>query len=173
MGSFSRSRRRGIFTGGFGKRALDICISLIALIVLAPLFLFVAILVKLISPGPVLFWEKRVGRDAQIFRIVKFRSMVIDADREEDVGITTPGNERVTPVGKILRKMRINDLPQLWNVLKGEMSLVGPRPELPTYVAQYTFEQLRVLSALPGITDIASIHRRDQDEDAGAQFRSG
>jgi lipopolysaccharide/colanic/teichoic acid biosynthesis glycosyltransferase len=156
------SGKRGFYCR-FGKRAFDFCVSLFALLLLAPLFGLLAIAVKLSSPGPVFFRQKRVGRDAQVFQMLKFRSMVLDAD-QRGWGITVAGDERVTPIGRILRELKLDELPQLWNVLKGEMSLVGPRPELPSYVAQYTFEQLRVLSARPGITDIASIRYRHEEK---------
>jgi lipopolysaccharide/colanic/teichoic acid biosynthesis glycosyltransferase len=147
----------------FGKRAFDFCVSSVALVLLSPLFALIAIAIKIGSRGPVFFAQKRVGRDAQIFRMLKFRSMAVDAD-QRGPGITVAGDERVTPIGKILRELKMDELPQLWNVLKGEMSLVGPRPELPSYVAQYTLEQLRVLSVCPGITDIASIRYRHEEK---------
>jgi lipopolysaccharide/colanic/teichoic acid biosynthesis glycosyltransferase len=146
-----------------GKRAVDICASLVALIALSPLFLVLAILIKLTSRGPVFYRQNRVGRDARIFRILKFRSMVVDADRQ-GLGITAAEDERVTPFGKFLRELKLDETPQFWNVLKGDMSLVGPRPELPSYVAHYTPEQLRVLSVKPGITDIASIRYRHEEK---------
>ena len=127
------------------------------------MFLVIAVVVKLTSRGPVFYRQNRVGRDARIFRILKFRTMVVDADRQ-GLGITTAGDERVTPFGKILRELKLDEMPQLWNVLKGDMSLVGPRPELPSYVAQYTPEELRVLSVTPGITDIASIRYRHEEK---------
>jgi lipopolysaccharide/colanic/teichoic acid biosynthesis glycosyltransferase len=159
----SREQRKRGFYCRVGKRAFDISVSLLGLLVLAPLFLFLAIIIKLTSRGPVFFMQNRVGRDARIFRIVKFRSMVVDAERQ-GLGITTADDERVTPVGKILRDLKLDELPQLWNVLKGDMSLVGPRPELPSYVAMYTPEQLRVLTVQPGITDAASIRYRHEEE---------
>lgn len=146
----------------FGKRALDLFLSLFALLVLSPLFLLIAIVVKLTSPGPVLYRQNRVGRDARIFQIMKFRSMVTDAD-QNGCGITIGGDERVTPFGRILRNLKLDELPQLWNVLRGDMSIVGPRPEIPSYVAGYTREQLLVLAVRPGITDVASIRYRHEE----------
>jgi len=146
-----------------GKRAVDICGSLLALITFSPLFLVLAILINLTSRGPVFYRQNRVGRDARIFRILKFRSMVEDADRQGP-GITAAEDERVTPFGKFLRELKLDETPQFWNVLKGDMSLVGPRPELPSYVAHYTPEQLGVLSVKPGITDIASIRYRHEEK---------
>ena len=158
---FQEPRRIGFYRR-FGKRAVDVCASVVTLIALLPVFLVIAILVKLTSRGPVFYRQNRVGRDARIFRILKFRSMVVDADRR-GLGITTAEDERVTPFGKILRELKLDETPQLWNVLKGDMSLVGPRPELASYVAQYTPEQLRVLTVKPGITDIASIRYRHEE----------
>jgi lipopolysaccharide/colanic/teichoic acid biosynthesis glycosyltransferase len=154
--------RRG-FYGRFGKRAFDLVVSVLALLILAPVLLAIAILVKLSSPGPVFYRQNRVGRNAGIFRIVKFRSMTVDADRH-GWGITVAGDERITRIGRILRDTKLDELPQLWNIVKGEMSLVGPRPEIPSYVALYTTDQLGVLSVAPGITDIASIRYRHEEK---------
>jgi lipopolysaccharide/colanic/teichoic acid biosynthesis glycosyltransferase len=126
-------------------------------------FLVIAVVVKLTSRGPAFYRQNRVGRDARIFRILKFRTMVVHADRP-GLGITTAGDERVTPFGKILRGLKLDEMPQLWNALKGNMSLVGPRSELPSYVARYAPEQLRVLSVTPGITDLASIRYRHEEK---------
>src|SRR4029077_2271435 len=126
--------------------------SLLALLVLCPFLLIVGILVKWTSPGPMLYWQGRVGRNGQIFKIAKFRSMIANADKQ-GLGITVSGDARVTGFGAFLRKSKIDELPQLWNVLSGSMSFVGPRPELPQYVANYTPEQRQVLSVRPGITD--------------------
>jgi len=154
--------RRGFYCG-FGKRAFDLVVSALALVILSPLLLSIAILVKLSSPGPIFYKQNRVGRYARIFRILKFRSMTPDAERD-GWGITIAGDERVTRIGRILRDTKLDELPQLWNIVKGEMSLVGPRPEIPSYVALYTTEQLGVLSVAPGITDIASIHYRHEEK---------
>src|SRR5205807_10278754 len=125
------------------KRLMDFIASLIGLVILSPLFIVTALLVKWTSHGPALYWQDRVGRGGRLFRIAKFRSMVADADKKGP-DITSSRDQRVTPLGVILRKSKIDELPQLWNVLKGEMSLVGPRPELPRYVADYNEEQRRV-----------------------------
>lgn len=132
------------------------------MILLSPILAIVAILVKCSSRGPVLFSQDRVGRAGKIFRTLKFRSMIQGADGLGP-GITSFGDPRVTQVGKILRRFKLDELPQVWNVLKGQMSFVGPRPELPEYVGGYSPEQRRVLSVRPGITDLASLTYRDEE----------
>lgn len=144
------------------KRMMDIAGSAIGLVVLSPVLLVVATAIKLDSPGPVLFRQERVGRGGRPFRILKFRSMVADAERL-GTALTSRGDRRITRVGAFLRKTKLDELPQLVNVLVGDMSLVGPRPEVPAYVAFYTPEQFStVLSVRPGITDYASILFRDE-----------
>jgi lipopolysaccharide/colanic/teichoic acid biosynthesis glycosyltransferase len=145
------------------KRSFDITASLIGIIILLPVFLLVAIWIKLDSPGPILFQQVRVGRNGQEFAIYKFRSMVVAA---ESLGkqITIGDDRRITPSGKLLRQFKLDELPQLFNVLKGDMSLVGPRPEVPSYVQLYAPEQRRVLDVRPGITDLASIEFRHESE---------
>jgi lipopolysaccharide/colanic/teichoic acid biosynthesis glycosyltransferase len=146
-----------------GKRILDCVVAALGLLLLAPLLLVVALLVKLTSRGPVFYLQDRVGRSGRIFRIVKFRSMFEDGDKG-GLAITSSGDPRITPMGRILRHLKIDELPQLWNVLIGEMSVVGPRPEVPRYVESYSPAQRRVLTVRPGITDPASIaYRREQD----------
>lgn len=144
-------------------RSLDIIASLCGLVLLGPLFLLVALLIKLDSPGPVFFRSQRVGQDGRPFRLVKFRTMVAGAARSGP-GITAAGDSRVTAVGRLLRRTKLDELPQLVNVLRGEMSLVGPRPEDPRYVALYTPEQRRVLAARPGITSPASLAYRHEEQ---------
>ena len=144
------------------KRLFDLTLSLMGLLVLSPLFLAVALAIKLDSPGAVFFRGARVGKDGKPFRIFKFRTMVADAS-QKGPGITTSGDARITRVGRFLRKTKIDELPQLINVVRGEMSLVGPRPEDPVYVSRYTCEQRRVLSVRPGITSPASLHYRDEE----------
>ena len=146
-----------------GKRILDLGLSALMLLVLSPLLLLISIVVKLTSPGPVLYLQDRVGQSGRVFRIIKFRSMVVDADRKGP-GITFAGDARVTKIGRLLRKLKVDELPQLWNVFKGDMSLVGPRPELPAYVANYDGRQRCVLTVRPGITDTASIAYRWEEE---------
>jgi len=146
-----------------GKRVFDCIAAALGLLLLAPLLLLIALLVKITSRGPVLYLQDRVGRSGQIFRILKFRSMFEDADKR-GVAITSSIDPRVTSIGRTLRYLKLDELPQLWNVLKGEMSLVGPRPEVPRYVESYSPAQRRVLTVRPGITDPASIaYRREQE----------
>jgi len=143
------------------RRALDLVASAVGLVLLSPVLAAVAVAIAATSPGPVFFRQERVGRGGSPFRIFKFRSMRVDA---EAVGgqLTVDGDPRVTRVGAFLRASKIDELPQLINVLVGDMSLVGPRPEVPRYVALYTPDQRRVLAVRPGITDPASIRYRDE-----------
>jgi len=155
------------FDGGlyanYGKRALDTALAIAGLILLSPLFVLVACCVKLTSSGPTLFRQIRVGRDGRPFHILKFRSMRMQPF-DIDSKITIAGDPRVTAIGKVLRRYKVDELPQLWNVICGDMSLVGPRPELPHYVSEYTPDQRVVLSARPGITDPASLAYRHEEE---------
>jgi lipopolysaccharide/colanic/teichoic acid biosynthesis glycosyltransferase len=144
------------------KRIFDVVVSSLGLLLLSPLMLAIAVAVKLDSPGPVFFRQERVGRYGRTFRIFKFRSMVSDADRRG--GPLTIGRDpRVTAVGHVLRRYKLDELPQLIDVVRGEMSLVGPRPELPRYVDRYSVEDRAVvLSVRPGITDRASVAFLDE-----------
>ncbi len=145
------------------KRLFDISASFFGLLLLSPLFLVVALCVGLTSRGGVFYVQTRVGRYGRDFRLYKFRSMRTGSDAK---GLLTVGGKdgRITPVGYFIRKYKIDELPQLFNVLKGDMSLVGPRPEVRKYVALYNSEQMRVLSARPGITDPASIKYRNEND---------
>lgn len=145
------------------KRAFDILASGAGLIILSPLFLGIAIAVRASSPGPALYRARRVGRYGKEFTLYKFRSMVANADRQGP-GITAAGDSRVTGVGRFLRRTKLDELPQLINVLRGDMSLVGPRPEDPRYVALYTPEQRRILEQRPGITSMASLTYRHEEQ---------
>lgn len=138
------------------KRSFDIVFSLIGLIILLPLFIVVGLLIKLTSSGPVFYYQTRVGYKGMDFRLFKFRTMKVDADKN---GLLTVGGRdpRVTSIGYYLRKFKIDELPQLINVLNGTMSFVGPRPEVRKYVDLYTEEQRKVLLLKPGITDYASL----------------
>lgn len=142
------------------KRAFDMLAATMGLIVSSPILLVVAVLVKISSRGPVFHRAVRVGRDGASFTVLKFRTMRVGG---QGLGITVAGDPRVTTVGRWLRRFKIDELPQLLNVLRGEMSLVGPRPEDPRYVAGYTNEQRRVLSVRPGITSPASLTFRDEE----------
>ena len=146
-----------------GKRIVDFIAAGFALVVISPLMVLISVAIKLTSHGPIFYIQNRVGKDGRLFRIIKFRSMVVDADRKGP-GITCAGDPRITGVGRLLRKLKLDELPQLWNVLRGDMSLVGPRPELPTYVATYDQRQRAVLNVRPGITDTASIAYRWEEE---------
>ena len=145
------------------KRILDISISITGIVVLFPLFLLVAILIRLDSKGGILYRQRRVGRGGRDFVINKFRTMSERADKN---GLLTIGGKdpRVTKVGYYLRRYKLDELPQLYNVLTGDMSLVGPRPEVRKYVDLYTEEQKKVLTVRPGITDLASISYRNESE---------
>jgi len=151
------------FYRNYGKRLFDLFFAFIGLLLLSPLFILIAVAIKLRSPGPVFYAQERIGKAGKVFRVLKFRSMVPGADRMGP-DITSAGDNRVTPVGRYLRKWKLDELPQLWNVLKGEMSMVGPRPELPSYVRNYTPEQREVLSVRPGITDLAAIQYRHEEQ---------
>jgi len=144
-------------------RLFDILISAIALTLLLPLFLVIAVLIKVTSSGPVFFKQVRVGKGNKDFKIFKFRTMYMNAAQ---LGSLTVGSKdsRITRVGYFLRKYKLDELPQLFNVLAGEMSIVGPRPELRKYVDMYTAEQMKILNIKPGITDYASIEYRNENE---------
>ncbi|MEW5956397.1 MAG: sugar transferase, partial [Chloroflexota bacterium] len=143
-------------------RGFDIIAAGLGLIMLAPLFVIIALAIKLTSPGPVFYLAQRVGRYGRPFKLYKFRSMVVGADRQGP-GITVNRDSRITPVGRFLRNFKLDELPQLLNVLWGEMSLVGPRPEDPRYVAWYTREQRQVLNVRPGLTSPASVYYREEE----------
>jgi lipopolysaccharide/colanic/teichoic acid biosynthesis glycosyltransferase len=144
------------------KRAFDLLGAAAGLVLLAPLLLLIALWIRLDSPGPVLYRQQRVGRGGRLFTIYKFRSMQqrpVDGPQ-----LTVGADPRVTRAGRFLRHYKLDELPQLWNVLEGSMSLVGPRPEVPRYVACYPLEQRRVvLSVAPGITDWAAIRYKDEN----------
>jgi len=145
------------------KRLFDIVASGIGLLVLSPLFLILAIWIKLDSKGPVFYRQVRVGKDNKDFRIFKFRSMRVGSDKGSLV--TIGGRDpRITRSGYIIRKLKLDELPQLINVFVGDMSLVGPRPEVRHYVEYWTPEQMHVLDVRPGITDPASIKFRNENE---------
>jgi lipopolysaccharide/colanic/teichoic acid biosynthesis glycosyltransferase len=147
-----------------GKRLFDVLGAAVSLMLLAPLMLLVAVAVRLDSPGPVLFRQERVGRHGRPFRIHKFRTMQVDATGRGPL-LTASGDPRVTRVGAALRRHRLDELPQLVDVLKGDMSLVGPRPEVPRYVALYPPDlRERVLAVRPGITDPSSLDFLDEGE---------
>jgi exopolysaccharide biosynthesis polyprenyl glycosylphosphotransferase len=152
------------------KRGFDILVSATALVLLAPVFLIIAVLVRRDSPGPVFFRQQRIGRNGEPFSMIKFRSMVDDAearlaelaDQDDGNGVLFKlrADPRVTKIGRVLRTYSLDELPQLWNVLSGQMSLVGPRPSLPVEVEQYEQHVLRRLYLKPGLTGIWQVNGR-------------
>jgi lipopolysaccharide/colanic/teichoic acid biosynthesis glycosyltransferase len=145
------------------KRLFDLMITIPMLLLVSPFFLIIALFIKLGSNGPVFYMQTRVGLNSSDFKIFKFRTMLVNADK---AGLLTVGGRdpRVTPIGFFLRKYKLDELPQLLNVLFGSMSLVGPRPEVRKYVDLYNAEQQKVLSVKPGITDYASIEYSEENE---------
>ncbi|MEP7175161.1 MAG: sugar transferase [Gemmatimonadales bacterium] len=143
------------------KRALDVGLAGLGILMLSPLLAAVALAVVADSPGPVLFRQVRVGRRFRRFRILKFRTMVADADARGGV-LTLAGDPRITRAGRLLRRLKLDELPQLFNVVAGDMSLVGPRPEVPEYVERFRAEFAEVLAIRPGLTDLASLKYRDE-----------
>lgn len=144
------------------KRVFDLVVSVLSLLFLAPLMLLIALWVKVGSKGPVLFRQVRVGQHGKLFRIFKYRTMHVEAE-QQGPQITIGVDSRITSQGHFLRKFKLDEVPQLLNVLLGDMSLVGPRPEVPKYMATYP-EDIRalVLSVKPGVTDLASIKYKDE-----------
>jgi lipopolysaccharide/colanic/teichoic acid biosynthesis glycosyltransferase len=145
-----------------GKRIYDMFFAVMGLLALAPLLALVAILVKLGDGGPVFFRQERVGHHGRLFLIWKFRTMTVGSERAGPL-LTAGGDRRITRVGRWLRRTKLDELPQLWNVLRGDMSFVGPRPEVPRYVALYSPLQREVLDFRPGITDPATLRFRDEE----------
>ena len=144
------------------KRIFDIILSLFGLMILFPFMLIIAILIKLDSKGPVFFKQIRVTKNGREFKIFKYRTMRVGSDKYSQ--ITVGKDNRITKIGAFLRKYKLDEIPQLINVLLGDMSLVGPRPEVPKYVALYTKEQKEILKVRAGITDYASIEFSDEND---------
>jgi len=144
----------------FVKRALDVALAGVAIVALLPIGLLIAIMVRLSSPGKIFFRQWRVGLRAVPFQILKFRSMAMGA---VGAGVTSAADRRVTRVGRFLRRYKLDELPQFWNVLVGDMSLVGPRPELQRFVDRFEADYQRILSIRPGLTDYASLEYRDEE----------
>jgi lipopolysaccharide/colanic/teichoic acid biosynthesis glycosyltransferase len=144
------------------KRVVDTALIFCLGVLLLPICGVIALLVKATSPGPAFYSQLRVGRRGRLFRLHKFRSMVVDADKLGS-SVTVGGDRRVTPVGRLLRKTKLDELPQLVNVLRGEMALVGPRPDVPEIVAVYTPDMRKILEIPPGITSNASLLLRDEE----------
>lgn len=163
----SPSARRGYLRG---KRIADVAVSSVALVATSPLWMVISAAVKADSPGPVLFRQQRVGLGGRAFTILKFRTMTTVAPGERRLAVSATGDARVTRVGRVLRASKLDELPQLVNVLRGDMSLVGPRPEVPEYVAQWPADRREViLSMRPGITDPASVEFRNESDLLAAQ----
>lgn len=166
--SSRRSHKRSpllVQLDNFIRRTLDITLSLIGMIILAPLFIAVGIAIKRSSPGPIFYWGPRAGKDGKIFKILKFRTMYERKESYQGPKVTAENDPRITPLGHFLRQTKINELPQLWNVLIGDMSLAGPRPEDPTIVQEWPEEVRReILSVRPGITSPASVVYRNEED---------
>lgn len=146
--------------GGRLKRAVDLAIAIPAFVLLSPAMVGVALWVRRDSPGSALFRQERVGLHGQVFELLKFRTMVVGA-QQMGAGLAIDGGDsRITPAGATLRRLSLDELPQLWNVIRGDMSIVGPRPTVATQVARYTDEQRRRLEARPGITGLAQVRGR-------------
>lgn len=145
------------------KRLFDVTVSSIFILLTFPLWMAIAIAIKLDSPGPVFYWGKRVGKSGEPFRIFKFRTMVANAAKQGP-GITGEKDSRITRVGRWLRKYKLDEMPQLFNVILGDMSIVGPRPEDPTFVGHYSEKQREVLSVRPGMASPAFIKYRDEEK---------
>ena len=151
----------------FFKRIIDVTLSVLALILLSWLYLIIALLVKLTSKGPVLFKQDRIGRNGKVFRFYKFRSMCVNAEHTGSGVYSDRNDPRVTKIGKFIRATSIDELPQLFNIIKGEMSLIGPRPPLtyhPWKWEEYTDEQKRMFEVRPGITGWAQVNGRKDVE---------
>ncbi len=143
------------------KKLFDFFCSLIGVIILSPILLIISLAIKLGSPGPVFYRGLRVGKDKKPFKIFKFRTLVINADKIGGPS-TSDDDPRLTKIGKFLRKYKLDELPQLFNVIKGEISLVGPRPEVPEYAKLYKNEEQIIFKVKPGITDLASLWNADE-----------
>lgn len=148
-------------------RMVDFILALLGILLISPILIVIAIIIKLTSKGPILFKQVRIGKNSIEFKILKFRTMIVNAEKLGKQ-ITVGSDNRITGIGKILRKYKLDELPQLINVIKGDMSLVGPRPEVPYYVNMYNEEQKKVLNVKPGITDIASLRYKNENDLLGS-----
>jgi len=143
------------------KRGFDIFALFIGLILFSPIFLVVIPLIRIRTPGPVFFCQKRTGRYGKPFTIYKFRTMTVN---HEGSSVSVMGESRITPLGAVLRKYKIDELPELWNILKGDMSFVGPRPDLPEYINRLVGEERQILELRPGLTGPATLKYANEDE---------
>ena len=146
------------------KRWFDVTMSLWGLVVFAPLFAVVSLIVKFTSKGPVFYIAPRVGQFGKLFNLYKFRTMFVNADKEKEGSITVDGDRRITPIGRVLRKTKIDELPSLLNVLKGEMSFVGPRPDVKGYADNLTGRDRLILNLKPGITGPATLKYANEED---------
>ncbi|MDR4498084.1 MAG: sugar transferase [Candidatus Scalindua sp.] len=135
----------------------------IGIIILSPVFIFITFIIRLSSPGPIIYSQERVGHNGHLFHLYKFRSMVINADKI-GTSVTTGKDPRITGIGRILRKTKLDELPQLWNVLKGDMSFIGPRPDVPEIVNNYNDSMRRILEIRPGITSNMALYLRNEED---------
>lgn len=145
----------------FGKRLLDLALSVLVLVALAPVLIVIAVAIVLTSRGPVFYLQERIGKDGRPFRFIKFRTMIVNAEKTGAGILCLRDDPRITAVGKLLRRFSLDEIPQLINVLRGEMSLIGPRPGLEYQVREYSPAQRRRLSVLPGLTGWAQVNGRN------------
>jgi lipopolysaccharide/colanic/teichoic acid biosynthesis glycosyltransferase len=143
------------------KRSFDIIASFLGLLIVSPIILMIYALIKIRMPGPAIFRQKRTGKDGKLFTMIKFRTMVLN-DGNNTTSVR--GDKRITPLGSVLRKYKLDELPELWNVLKGDMSLVGPRPDVPEFTRRLTGEEKLILLLRPGITGPATMKYSDEEE---------
>jgi lipopolysaccharide/colanic/teichoic acid biosynthesis glycosyltransferase len=143
------------------KRGFDIVASFCGLLLVSPVFLVIFVLIKIRMPGPAFFRQKRTGKDGKLFTMIKFRTMVIN---DESNTTSVQGDKRITPLGAVLRRSKLDELPELWNVLKGEMSLVGPRPDVPEFTQRLSGDEKLILKLRPGITGPASVKYSNEEE---------
>jgi len=162
MSARNSGDRTNTFYARYGKRAFDLFLSVPSLVILAPVFLASAVLIKLETSGPVTFCQERIGRGGRPFRLFKFRTMVRDASRMGPA-VTSAGDPRITKVGRFLRRFKIDEMLQIVNVIKGDMSVMGPRPELKRYVEMFQDDYRGILKIRPGMTDYALIAFRDEE----------
>jgi lipopolysaccharide/colanic/teichoic acid biosynthesis glycosyltransferase len=164
-----RDKRTGLYFR-FGKRCLDLSLSVPSLFILSPVFLLSALMIKLETPGPVVFSHERMGKDRKPFRLYKFRTMVKDASKM-GLSITSANDARITKVGRLLRTFKIDEMLQIINVVKGDMSVIGPRPEVKKYIDMFAEDYSDVLKIKPGMTDYALIAFRNE-EDILSRFKN-
>ncbi|MDL2264894.1 sugar transferase [Parabacteroides sp. OttesenSCG-928-G07] len=143
------------------KRGFDITVSLIGLLILLPVLLFISILIKAVMPGPILFKQIRVGKNGKLFTMYKFRTMIIN---HSGSSVSVKGESRITPLGSILRKLKLDELPELWNILIGDMSFIGPRPDVPGYADRLNKDDQIILSVRPGLTGLATLKYITEEE---------